>query len=62
VRLDRFWAQQDAMYDWTAELTRTEDRSELIKKVIRLLVESVISWYRYRGTLCLHPFIYTVSV
>jgi len=23
-----------------------------------LLVESVMSWYGYRGTLCLHPFVY----
>jgi len=32
VQLDRFWAQQEVMYDWTAELTGTRDRSEFIKK------------------------------
>jgi len=32
VRLDRFWAQQEVMYDWTAELTGTGDRSEFIEK------------------------------
>jgi len=32
VLLDRFWAQQEVMYDWTAELTKTGDRSEYIEK------------------------------
>jgi len=32
VRLDRFWAQQKVMYDWTAELAGTGDRSEYVKK------------------------------
>jgi len=36
VRLDRFWAQKDVMYDWTAELDGTGDRSEYVKKVTRL--------------------------
>ena len=31
------------MFDWTAKLTGTEDRLEFIEKVIKLLVESVIS-------------------
>jgi len=44
-----FWAQQEVMYDWTAELTGTGDK-KLEKNVIRLLVESVISWYGYRWT------------
>jgi len=38
VRLDRFWAQQEVMYDWTAELAGTGDRSEYVEKMIRLLV------------------------
>jgi len=28
VRLDTFWAQQEVMFDWTADLTGTGDRSE----------------------------------
>jgi len=28
VRLDKFWAQQEVMFDWTADLTGTGDRSE----------------------------------
>jgi len=28
VRLDKFWAQQEVMLDWTADLTGTGDRSE----------------------------------
>jgi len=30
VHLDRFWAQQEVMFDWTAHLTGTGDRSEYI--------------------------------
>jgi len=32
VRLDRFWAQQEVMYDRTAELAGTGDRSEYVEK------------------------------
>ena len=28
VRLDKFWARQEVMFDWTADLTGTRDRSE----------------------------------
>ena len=28
VRLDKFWAQQEVMFDWTADLTGNGDRSE----------------------------------
>ena len=28
VHLDKFWAQQEVMFDWTAVLTGTGDRSE----------------------------------
>ena len=28
TRLDKFWRNQDVMFDWTAEITGTEDRSE----------------------------------
>ena len=28
VRLDKFWVQQEVMFDWTADLTGTGDRSE----------------------------------
>ena len=27
VHLDQFWAQQEVMFDWTADLTGTRDRS-----------------------------------
>jgi len=32
VRLDRFWAQEEVMYDWTAELAGTRDRSEYVEQ------------------------------
>ena len=28
TRLDKFWRNQDVMFDWTAEITGTGDRSE----------------------------------
>ena len=28
VHLDEFWAQQEVIFDWTADLTGTGDRSE----------------------------------
>jgi len=28
TRLDKFWGNQDVMFDWTAEITGTGDRSE----------------------------------
>ena len=28
VHLDKFWAQQEVMFDWTADLTGTGDRSQ----------------------------------
>ena len=28
VHVDQFWAQQEVMFDWTADLTGTGDRSE----------------------------------
>jgi len=32
VRLDRFWTQQEVMYDWTTELAGIGDRSEYVEK------------------------------
>ena len=32
VRLDRFWAEQEVMYDWKSELAGTGDRSEYVEK------------------------------
>ena len=32
VRLDRFWAEQEVMYDWKSKLTGTGDRSEYVEK------------------------------
>ena len=34
-RLDKFWADQNVMFDWTAGITGTGDRSEYIVEVIR---------------------------
>ena len=28
TRLDKFWRDQDVMFDWTVEITGTGDRSE----------------------------------
>jgi len=28
TRLDKFWRNQDVMFDWTTEITGTGDRSE----------------------------------
>jgi len=28
TRLDKFWGNQDVMFDWTAEITGTGDRSQ----------------------------------
>jgi len=30
TRLDKYWKDQDVMYDWTSEITGTGDRSEYI--------------------------------
>jgi len=32
VRLDRFWAEREVMYDWKSELARIGDRSEYVEK------------------------------
>jgi len=44
VRLDKFWAQQEVMFDWTADLTGTETDQSTQLKVIRLVfvISSVI--------------------
>jgi len=40
--LDKFWADQNVMFDWTADITGTGDRSEyIVEKVIRKLEEVV---------------------
>ena len=33
LRLDKFWALQDIMFDWTADLTGTGNRSEYIVEI-----------------------------
>ena len=33
-RLDKFWADQNVMFDWTADITGTGDLSEYIVEVI----------------------------
>jgi len=33
LRLDKFWALQDIMFDWTADLTGTGNRSEHIVEI-----------------------------
>ena len=42
VHLDKFWAQQEVMFDWTADMTGTGDSTQL--KVIKLIaiISSVI--------------------
>ena len=32
TKLDKYWKDQDFMYDWTSEITGTGDRSEYILK------------------------------
>jgi len=45
TRLDKFWRDQDVMFDWTAEITGTGDRSEfkletvLEKKLFKVVTE-----------------------
>ena len=34
TRLDKFWRDQDVMFDWTAEITGTGDRSEFKETVL----------------------------
>ena len=43
VRLDKFWAQQEVMFDWTADLTGTGDRSEYTVESYRIRLVFVIS-------------------
>jgi len=33
LRLHKFWAAQDIMFDWTADLTGTRNRSEYIVEI-----------------------------
>jgi len=33
LRLDKFWALQDIMFDWTADLTGTGNRSKYIVEI-----------------------------
>ena len=37
TRLDKFWRNQDVMFDWTAEITGTGDRSEFIIIIIIII-------------------------
>ena len=39
TRLDKFWRDQDVMFDWTAEITGTGDRSEF---KLETVLESII--------------------
>ena len=39
TRLIKFWRDQDVMFDWTAEITGTGDRSEL---KLETVLESII--------------------
>ena len=34
TRLDKFWRNQDVMFDWTAEITGTGDRLEFKLKIV----------------------------
>ena len=39
TRLDKFWGNQDVIFDWTAEITGTGDRSEF---KLETILESTI--------------------
>ena len=39
TRLDKFWSNQDVMFDWTAEITGTGDRSEF---KLETVLESIV--------------------
>ena len=39
TRLDKFWRNQDVMFDWTAKITGTRDRSEF---KLETILESTI--------------------
>jgi len=39
TRLDKFWSNQDVMFDWTAEITGTRDRSEF---KLETVLESIV--------------------
>ena len=39
TRLDKFWRNQDVMFDWTTEITGTGDRSEF---KLETILESTI--------------------
>jgi len=43
TRLDKFWRNQDVMFDWTAEITGTGDRSEF--KLETALESPILSCY-----------------
>jgi len=39
TRLDKFWSNQDVMFDWTDEITGTGDRSEF---KLETVLESIV--------------------
>jgi len=41
TRLDKYWKDQDVMYDWTSEITGTGDRSEHILESTRIRIETL---------------------
>ena len=38
TRLDKFWSNHDVMFDWTAEITGTGDRSVKLETVLESIV------------------------
>jgi len=40
-RLDKFWADQNVMFDWTVDITGTGDQSEYNRKWLESLEEVV---------------------
>ena len=39
IRLDKFWSNQDVMFDWTTEITGAGDRLEL---KLETVLESIV--------------------
>ena len=50
-RLDKFSADQNVMFDWTADITGTGDRSKYILESREVVNKDII-----KSHICLHPF------
>ena len=43
TRLDKFWSNKDVMFDWTAKITGTGDRSEFNYKLFQKVLFKVVT-------------------